>query len=65
MMFTFQLKEVVRIIASGECGEIIGRAEYTYGNPQYQLRYKRTDGCAVEQWWTSDALELAEVDNLL
>ena len=61
MSFTFDLREQVRIIASGEAGEVIGRAEYTHGNPQYQLRYKNAVGLAVEQWWPGDALELAEI----
>lgn len=59
--FKFELKAKVRIAASGEQGEIIGRAEYsTTPLPSYLVRYKAGDGRGVEQWWTEDALELTK-----
>jgi hypothetical protein len=61
MTFVFNLKDTVRIIVSGEAGEVIGRAEYLNSNPQYLVRYKSADGRAVEYWWSGDALDLADV----
>jgi len=58
--FTFELKARVRIIASGEVGEVIGRAEYSHADDSYFIRYKAGDGRAVESWWNDDAIEAAE-----
>lgn len=59
--FAFALKSTVRITASRESGEVIGRAEYsTTHTPSYLIRYCGADGRAVEQWWTEDALEAVE-----
>jgi hypothetical protein len=58
--FSFNLQDRVKIAASGEAGKIVGGAEYVYGDPQYLLRYKANDGRAVEQWWASGALGLAD-----
>jgi len=55
----FQLKQNVTIKASGETGEIIGRAEYACSEPNYLIRYKAADGRAVEAWWIESALEVA------
>lgn len=53
----FELKQNVEITASGESGEIIGRAEYAYNiEPSYLLRYKCADGRAVETWWAESAI---------
>jgi hypothetical protein len=57
--FKFKLGDVVRIRASGEAGEIIGRAEYSTAINNYCLRYQSADGRATEAWWTEDALEAA------
>lgn len=54
----FELGCIVVIIASGETGEVIGRAQYTRCDDSYYLRYKSADGRAVEAWWTDSALEL-------
>lgn len=51
-----ELKQNVIIVASGEQGEVIGRAEYTTSDPCYLVRYKCADGRAVEAWWTETAL---------
>ena len=55
-MQKFQLKQQVAIAASGETGEVVGRAEYAGSEPTYLLRYKAADGRAVEQWWNESAL---------
>jgi hypothetical protein len=57
--FRFPLGYEVRIVASGERGEVIGRAEYEACENQYLLRYKAADGRAVESWWSESALETA------
>ena len=56
-MFKFNLGDKVKISISGEAGEIIGRAEYSKSETDYQLRYKAADGRAVEEWWNESALE--------
>lgn len=52
----FNLNQTVTIAASGEQGEVIGRAEYSTAEPSYYVRYQCADGRAVEQWWTESAL---------
>jgi hypothetical protein len=52
----FQLNDEVVIAASGEEGVVIGRAEYSYAEPSFLVRYKAGDGRAVEAWWTETAL---------
>ena len=52
----FELKQNVTITASGETGQVIGRAEYTTSGPVYQVRYKSADGRTVEAWWPESAL---------
>lgn len=56
----FELQQPVVITVSGETGEIIGRAEYTYADPSYCVRYKSADGRAVESWWAEGALTPAK-----
>jgi N-acetylmuramic acid 6-phosphate (MurNAc-6-P) etherase len=53
----FELKQTVTISASGETGDVIGRAEYAHAENSYLVRYKCADGRAVESWWTEGALE--------
>lgn len=55
----FNLRVRVKLAESGETGEIIGRAEYTYMEPQYLIRYKAGDGRQVESWWGESALRAA------
>ena len=57
---TPKLRDSVRIICSGETGQVIGRAEYTNAGPQCLVRYSGADGRAVEAWWNDDALEVAQ-----
>lgn len=55
-MQKFELKQQVTIAASGETGEVIGRAEYAASESTYLVRYKAADGRAVESWWNESAL---------
>ncbi|MBR8027808.1 hypothetical protein KDX27_22650 [Burkholderia cenocepacia] len=56
MGFKFSLGDNVTIAASGEAGEVIGRAEYADSSNQYYIRYKAGDGRATESWWSESAL---------
>jgi len=55
-MFKFDLSSEVKIQVSGEVGTVIGRAEYSGCENNYQVRYKCADGRAVESWWAESAL---------
>ncbi len=55
----YELEKTARIVASGEMGEIIARAEYSQSEPQYLMRYAAADGRAVEAWWGESAIEYA------
>ncbi len=55
----FDLGQQVKIICSGETGQVIGRAEYITGQRSVQIRYKAADGRAVESWWDEPAIETA------
>lgn len=55
----FELGEQVELF-SGETGQVIGRAEYSYAENLYQIRYKAADGRAVENWWHEFALSRKE-----
>lgn len=57
--FAFNLSQFVVIDASGETGDITGRAEYVANENSYYVRYKAADGRAVEQWWPESALSAA------
>jgi hypothetical protein len=54
--FKFNLNASVSIAASGEAGEVVGRAEYAVAENSYLVRYKAADGRAVEAWWSESAL---------
>lgn len=54
--FKFELKQELKIEASGETGAVLGRAEYATSENQYYIRYKAADGRAVEAWWGESAL---------
>ncbi|WP_241331153.1 hypothetical protein [Burkholderia cenocepacia] len=56
MGFKFSLGDDVTIVASGETGEVVGRAEYADSSNQYYIRYKAGDGRATESWWSESAL---------
>ncbi|WP_018266511.1 hypothetical protein [Methylosinus sp. LW4] len=55
----FKLKQIVKLVESGETGTVVGRAEFDYSNPSYLVRYKAGDGRQVESWWTESALAAA------
>lgn len=59
IQFKFGLRQHLKIDASGETGEVIGRADYSYSECSYLLRYRAGDGRAVEAWWTESALTAA------
>ena len=59
MDLKFALKQVVKLVESGEVGTIIGRAEYATSEPSYYVRYKAADGRQVECWWGETAIEAA------
>ena len=54
--FEFEMGDIVIIGISGEGGQIIGRAEYSYAGNSYLIRYKSADGGATEKWWDEGAL---------
>ena len=54
--YLFELNQPVTIVASGESGIVIGRAEYVYAERSYLIRYKAGDGRATEAWWTESSL---------
>ena len=55
-IFQFELGQTVDISVSGESGKVIGRADYLHAEPAYYVRYKSSDGRAVEDWWTQQSL---------
>lgn len=57
--FAFSLGQQVAITASGEQGQVIGRAEYSNSTNTYYVRYRASDGRATEAWWNEDALTAA------
>lgn len=57
--FKFELKQIVRLIQSGETGTVVGRAEYTNTIDGFLILYKAGDGRQVSQWWAEDTLEAA------
>lgn len=56
MGFKFSLGDKVAIEVSGESGFVIGRAEYSFSDNTYLVRYTAGDGRAVESWWSEGAL---------
>lgn len=59
--FEFNLNQQVQITVSGETGQVIARAEYLTGTNSYLLRYRSSDGRAVEAWWNEEALSNGNV----
>lgn len=60
----FKLNAQVRISASGERGQVIGRAEYVNAEPSYYIRYVAADRKALESWWSEGALTEVGPDGL-
>lgn len=54
--FKFNLKQQVKIAASGEQGKVVGRAEYTNAGNAYLIEYQAADGRATTAWWAQTAL---------
>ena len=50
------MKQEVAISCSGEKGVVIGRAEFSYAQPIYLIRYADASGPAVEKYWDGAAL---------
>lgn len=57
--FDFKLKDDVKLILSGEKGQVTGRAQYTDSNPMYRVRYVAADGRQVCDWLSEDAIQPA------
>lgn len=56
MDFKYTLYSRVKLKESSEQGEVTARAEYTYCDNQYLIRYMAGDGRMVESWWTETAI---------
>lgn len=54
--FSLELGDPVVISASGEPGEVVGRAEYAKGEPTYHVEYRRPDGVYATAWFRADQL---------
>jgi hypothetical protein len=54
--YFFELGDTVWIECSGEKGMIVARSESLESDNQYFVRYKASDGRAVEGWWSERAL---------
>ncbi|CAB3962246.1 MULTISPECIES: hypothetical protein [Burkholderia] len=54
--FKYAIGSDVTIAASGENGEVVGRAEYAASENSYLVRYRSADGRAMECWWSESAL---------
>lgn len=52
----FKLGDKVKLVASEEQGEVIGRAEYLTTEPGYYVRYRAADGRQCECWWGESAI---------
>jgi len=55
--FKFDLGADVQISVSGEKGKITARAQYLESINCYLIRYRASDGRAVESWWDESAIE--------
>jgi hypothetical protein len=55
-VFDYAMGDDVALSQSGECGKVIGRAEYDDGGPRYLVRYVAADGRQVEDWFVSSAI---------
>jgi hypothetical protein len=55
--FKFEIGQQVKLVWSDECGQVIGRAEYSAGEALYQIRYRAGDKRQTEAWWGESAVE--------
>lgn len=58
--FAFAQNDIVRIICSGEMGQVIARMDSSESSDMYQVRYRSANGEATERWWAESALDLPE-----
>lgn len=55
--FIFDLNQKVELIDSGECGHVVGRAQFLSSDNQYLIRYAAADGRQVQEWWDEVAVQ--------
>ncbi len=55
--YRFSLGEKVSVMGGAESGIVVGRSEHVNASHQYLVRYVDGTGCAVERWWSDDAIE--------
>ena len=53
------LGDRVKLSKSGECGEVIGAANYARQPRQYLVEYVAADGRQVVDWFSRDSLRVA------
>ena len=58
--FKFELGQRIRLVASEEFGNVIGRCEYLGESPRYWVRYKDAMKCQQEVWLSESAFVAAE-----
>jgi hypothetical protein len=57
--FKYSLRQVVKLVESGESGTVVGRSESLAAANDYLIRYKAADGRQQQVWWTEEAIEAA------
>ena len=58
--WTFNLKQAVKIKASGAVGEVEGRAEYVDNELDMYYVHYTVDGATKGDWFREDTLEVAQ-----
>lgn len=58
--FKHNLRDRVKLVESGEEGQIIGRAEYDGETNNYYIRYVAADGRLVKEWFVARDFEAAK-----
>ena len=54
--FKYAFGTNVKLIAAGQPGMVIGRAEFQHNENSYLVRYKNAAGDQVENWWAESAI---------
>lgn len=57
--FAHALGAQVSLKASGETGEVKGRAEYAHSENTYYIEYRTAQGVARTDWWSESSLTAA------
>lgn len=57
--FKYDMGAKVKLVASGEEGDVIGRAQHANTKDQYLVLYMAADGRQVEAWWYEDQITTA------